>query len=48
MKNDIYQHPQSGIVDLQDDIDACMQHTQLFSPEQLASVKPTLPDYKIR
>ena len=48
IKRGNYQHPQSGIVDLQDDIDACVQQTQLFSPEQLASVKPTLPDYKIR
>ena len=46
IKRGQYQHSQSGTVDLRADIDECVKQTQLFTPEQLADLKPALPIYE--
>ncbi len=43
-----YQSPQGETVDLQADIDRCLQHTQLLTPKQLSELAPALPVYETR
>ena len=43
LKQGYYQHEQSGRVGLQNDIETCIRYTRLFTPQQLANLKPELP-----
>jgi len=46
IKQGHYQHPQAGTVNLQLEIDRCTEQTQLFTPKQLADLKPVPPTHQ--
>ncbi|WP_020560979.1 TIGR02452 family protein [Thiofilum flexile] len=45
MESGYYEHPQSGTVSIQADLAHCVEHTHLFTPEELTNLEPKLGQY---